>query len=415
MNEHPRPPGPEGARPPRRLLRAFRHRNYRLYFLGQGISLIGTWMQGLAQSWLIYRLTGSSLALGGVNFAGQLPVLVLAPLGGVLADRLDRRRLLVLTQAASILPALVLAALTLAGAVEPWHVFALAALLGAVNAIDIPARQAFVMELVGREDLANAIGLNSSMFNGARVVGPALAGLLVGAAGEGVCFLLNAASFLAVLVCLARMDTPPSPAGGSGSALTHIREAISFAAGEPEVRGVLVLLGAVSLVGMSFLVLMPVFADQILDSGPEGLGVLMSASGLGAFIGALTLASRRDQQGLLRWIFAAAAGFGVCVTAFALSRSFWLSAGLLVPGGFCMIMQMAATNTFLQLTSPDRLRGRVMALYAMLFIGFAPFGALLAGSLAHGLGAPAAAALGGLASLGAALVLRRRHARAERA
>lgn len=406
------PPGPDGSgRPPRRLLRAFRHRNYRLYFLGQGLSLIGTWMQSLAQSWLVYRLTGSSLMLGAVNFASQIPVLVLAPLGGVLADRHDRRRLLVLTQAASMLPAFLLAALTLLGLVHEWHVFALAALLGAINALDIPVRQSFVVELVGREDLPNAIGLNSSMFNAARVVGPALAGLLVAAVGEGVCFLLNGISFLAVVVCLLRMRVAPQPIVGQGSALTRIREALIFAAGQPEIRVVLLLLGLVSLIGMSFVVLMPVFADEVLGRGPEGLGVLMSASGLGALIGALTLASRRDAEGLLRWIFTAAAGFGVCVTLFSLSRSFWLSAALLLPAGFCMILQMAATNTFLQLASPDHMRGRMMALYAMLFMGFSPFGALLAGTLAHWLGAPVAVALGGAGCLVGALVLQGRLAR----
>lgn len=399
----------EGARQPPRIVRALRHRNYRLFFAGQGVSLIGTWMQSVAQAWLVYRLTGSTLLLGTVGFVSQFPVFLLAPLGGAAADRYDRHRIIVGTQLLSMLLAFSLAALTLLGEVEIGHLFALAAALGVVNAFDIPARQAFVVELVGRDDLVNAIALNSSMFNGARIVGPAVAGILVAAIGEGWCFFANAVSYLAVLAGLLSMRLAPVARPPlEGTPLQRIAEGFRFARDTAPVRAILLLLGAVSLLGMPYAVLMPVFADQVLHGGPRGLGVLMGASGTGALIGALVLASRAEVSGLGRWVALGAAGYGVSLVLFSTSRSFWLSALLLVPVGFCMIVQMASSNTLIQSMVPDALRGRVMALYSMMLMGMAPIGALLAGVLATRLGAPRTVGLGGVVCvLGALLFLAR--------
>ena len=378
------------------VLRAFRHRNYQLFFGGQLISLTGTWMQSVAQAWLVYRLTGSAISLGLVGFSGQIPVLLLASIGGAVADRHNRHRILVVTQTASMLLAFCLAALTLAHHVQVWHIFALAALLGLVNAFDIPARQAFVADMVGRGDLINAIALNSSMFNGARMIGPAVAGVLVVTAGEGWCFFANAVSYIAVIAGLLMMKLKaykrvPLP----GSALASIIEGFGYVWRTGPVRSLLFLLGMISLLGMPYAVLMPIFADQILHGGASGLGLLMGASGVGAFAGALILAARRSARGLGRLVAFSAAGFGVSLILFSLSSSFWLSAALLLPVGFFMIVEMAASNTLVQTLVPDNLRGRVMAVYSMMFLGMAPFGALLAGALAHRLGAPATVALGG--------------------
>lgn len=386
-------------------LRALRHRDYRIFFFGQFVSLSGSWMQSVAQSWLIYRLTGSAVMLGSVNFAGQIPVFLLAPLGGAAADRFPRRRILLCTQAASMLLAATLAALTLAGAVREWHVFVLAALLGVVNAFDIPARQSFVVDMVGKEDLINAIALNSSMFNGARIVGPAVAGLLVATVGEGWCFFANAASYVAVLASLLLLRAEGRPrASRPGTAFERVRAGFGFVARTGPVRALMLLLGLVSLAGMPYAVLMPIFADRILGGGAGSLGVLMGASGVGALLGAVVLAARRSLRGLGRWVAASSGAFGVSLILFSLSRSFWLSALLLVPAGFAVMLQMASSNTLVQSMVPDELRGRVMAVYSMMFMGMAPLGALVAGTLAGRLGAPLTVALGGAACIaGAAL------------
>jgi len=391
------------------VLRAFRHRNYRLFFGGQLISLIGTWMQMVAQSWLVYRLTGSAALLGLVGFSSQIPVLLLASVGGAIADRHRRHRILVVTQTSAMLLAAVLATLTLTQQVQVWHICAIAVLLGIVNAFDIPARQAFVVEMVGREDLVNAIALNSSMFNSARVLGPALGGVLVASIGEGWCFFGNSVSYIAVIAGLLAMRLTARPrAVPSGSMLASIVEGSRFAWHASPIRSLLLLLALVSLMGMPYMVLMPIFADQILHGGPRGLGMLMGASGVGALAGALTLAARRSVRGLGRVVPLAAAGFGACLILFSLSRSFWLSAALLVPTGFCMVTQMASSNTLVQSMVPDALRGRVMAVYSIMFLGMAPFGSLMAGQLAQHLDAPTTVAIGGVACIiGAAFFGRR--------
>ena len=391
------------------MFRALRHPNYRRFFLGQLVSLIGTWMQTVAQSWLVYRLTGSAVLLGTVGFASQIPVFLLSPIGGVAADRHDRRRILLLTQSASMVLAFALAFLTLTGRIEVWHVLVLASLLGVANGFDIPTRQAFVVELVGRQDLVNAIALNSSMFNGARIVGPAVAGIVVAAVGEGWCFFANGVSYVAVLASLLAIQVAPrEPASTGASPLAQILEGWRFVVRTRPILMLLLLLGLVSLTGMPYATLMPVMAEDVLHAGASGLGLLMGAAGVGALAGALVLARRTSLRGLGAWVAAAALGFGVALIAFSLSRQFWLSVILLLPVGFAMLLQMSSSNTLIQSMVPDELRGRVMSAYSMMFMGMAPLGALLAGTLAEVIGAPATIAAGGAVCITGALVFRAR-------
>jgi len=384
------------------MLRSLRHRNFQLFFTGQLISLVGTWMQNVAQAWLVYRMTGSAVLLGAIGFANQIPVFLIAPIGGAVADRYNRKYVVIATQTASMLLAFILAWLTLAGVVQVWHVGILAAALGVVNAFDIPARQAFIVEMVGREDLPNAIALNSSMFNGARIVGPAVAGILVAAIGEGWCFLANAISYIAVIVGLFLMRVPRSLQKPVGSAIERIREGFQFVGRTAPIRSILLLLGAVSLLGMPYSVLMPIFADRILHGGASGLGVLMGAAGVGACAGALTLAARTGIKGLGTWVMLSCGGFGLSLMLFSMSRIFWLSVVCLVPVGYSMMVQMASSNTLIQTFSPDYIRGRVMAVYSMMFMGMAPMGSLLAGSLAHRFGAAEVVFASGVACIIAA-------------
>lgn len=387
------------------MFRALRHRNYRLFFCGQIISLIGTWMQSIAQSWLVYRLTGSSLLLGLVGFSGQIPVLLFAPLGGLFADRYSRQRTLIATQTASMLLAFILSALTLLKHIQVWEVMLLAALLGVVNAFDIPARQAFIVDMVNSEDLINAIALNSAMFNGARILGPAIAGITVAAIGEGWCFFSNGVSYIAVIVGLLLMTVTPRPrARRVASGLESVLEGFRFAAHTGPLRALLLLLGLVSLTGMPYAVLMPIFADRILHGGARGLGLLMGSTGVGALAATLVMAARREVRGLGRWIIYASTGFGASLILFSFSRSLPLSIALLLPAGFCMLIQMSSSNTLIQTMVPDDLRGRVMSVYSMVFVGMAPFGALLAGAVAHRIGAPLTVAIGGATCIAGSFV-----------
>jgi MFS family permease len=369
------------------------------------ISLIGTWMQMIAESWLIYRLTHSAVLLGVAGFASQIPCFFLATAGGVVADRYPLRRVLIITQICAMFLAFILAMITLSGIVQVWHVLLLGALLGVVNAFDMPARQAFVVELVGREDMVNAIGLNSSMFNGARVIGPAIAGALVAIVGEGWCFFANAISYIAVVTGLFLMKlSPKEVAHRVVSPLDHLLEGFRFAGKNRQIRGVLILLGVVSLMGMPYTNLMPIFADVVLKGGSRGLGILMGMSGGGALVGALALAVKREMTDLKRWIAFASIGAGISLIAFAESKSFWLSAVFLIPVGFFLMVQMASSNTLIQSTVPDRLRGRVMAVYLMTFLGFSPLGSLFGGMIAKSLGAPFTVAVGGAACVCAGLL-----------
>ncbi|HEX6806188.1 MAG TPA: MFS transporter [Terriglobales bacterium] len=397
-------------------LRALQHRNFQLFFSGQLISLIGTWMQNVAQSWLVYRLTGSSLLLGSVGFASQIPVFLASPLGGIVADRYNRHRVVIATQNASMILAFVLAVLTLKNRITIPEIFVLAALLGVVNAFDIPGRQAFLVEMVGKEDLMNAIALNSSMFNGARIIGPAIAGVLVAKIGEGWCFFANAVSYIAVIAGLLMMRVAQHHERPTGSPLAHIVEGFQFVRQTAPIRALLLLLGLVSLVAMPYTVLMPIFADRILRGGGEHLavmmgshdvgavrlGILMGATGVGAMLGALTLAARTGVHGLGRWVTFSCAGFGVSLIAFGLSRNFWLSTALLVPVGFCMMLQMSSSNTLIQAMVPDHLRGRIMSVYSMMFMGMAPFGAFFGGALADSIGAATTVSMGAIAAIGGA-------------
>ena len=370
-------------------LRALGYRNFRLFFGGQLISVIGTWMQNIAQAWLVYRLSGSSVQLGAVSFAGQIPILFLAPLGGIVADRYSKRRVVILTQIAAMLLAFALAGLTLTKTIHVWHVFVLASSLGVVNAFDIPARQAFQVEMVGKPDLMNAIALNSSLFNASRVIGPAIAGILVAMIGEGWCFFVNAVSYIAVITGLLMMTVEERERGVPGaSPLAEVAEGFRFVVRNLPVRAILALLGVVSLTGMPYMVLMPIFADRILHGGPRALGWLMGYAGMGALAGALRLASRTELKGLNRWLPVASFAFGATLIAFAWSRAFWLSACILLPAGFSMMIEMGSSNTLLQSMVPDELRGRVMSVYSMVFLGMAPFGALLAGFAADRFGSP---------------------------
>jgi len=395
--------------------RALRHRNFQLFFSGQLISLVGTWMQTVAQSWLVYRLTGSGLKLGAVGFASQIPVFLFAPLGGIVADRSNRKHVVIGTQVASMLLAFVLAAVTLTHAIDHrvWLIFVLAALLGVVNAFDIPGRQSFLVDMVGKEDLMNAIALNSSMFNGARVIGPAVAGVLVARLGEGWCFFANGVSYIAVIAGLMLMNVhAPARVSADTSPWEHILEGFQFVNRTAPIRALMILLGLVSVTGMPYVVLMPIFADKILHGGQEfasligshdlgavRLGILMGAAGVGALLGALTLAVRSGVKGLGTWVSVCCAGFGVSLMLFSFSTSFWLSVLLLMPVGYFIMLQMASSNTLIQVMVPDALRGRTMALYSMMFMGMAPLGALMGGALSDRLGAPLTVAIGGLASV----------------
>ena len=381
-------------------LGALAHRNFRLFFFGQGVSLIGTWMQNVAQGWLVYELTNSPFYVGLVSALGSLGVLLLSIYAGIVADRTNKHRLVLATQALSMLPAFALAALVWTNAVAVWHVAALAAFLGVVNAFDIPARQAFIVELVGKEDLMSAIALNSAAFNAARVLGPAVAGALIGTLGVGICFFLNGASYCAVLAGLLAMRLPPYvPAPRADSVWAGLREAVAFIRGDRRVSTLVLLVALLSIFGFPYLVMMPVFARDVLNQGAAGYGVMMASVGMGALVGALGVAvlARHIRKGAT--LIAAGGAFSVLLLAFALSRVYLLSVALLALTGGMMIVNNALTNTTLQTVVPDYLRGRVMGFYAFVFVGMAPLGAFQMGTVAERLGAPWAVAAGGFACL----------------
>jgi MFS family permease len=403
-------PGQNNGRGLGLMLRALHHRNYKLFFGGQGISLIGTWLTRVATSWLVYRLTDSAAVLGILGFAGQIPTFLLAPFAGVLVDRWDRRRLLVVTQTLSMLQSFALAVLALTHLIEVWQIIALSVFQGFINAFDMPGRQAFVVEMVeGREDLANAIALNSSMFNGARLVGPSVAGVLIASVGEGMCFLLDGFSYLAVIGSLLAMHIKKKegPSKG-GTMLRGLAEGFRFAFGFSPVRAVLLLIALTGLVGMPYIVLMPVFAKDVLHGGSHIFGFLMAAAGVGALAGALFLASRKSVRGLGRIIPSMAATFGIGLILLSFSRTLWLSLVLLFVVGFGMMVETASSNTVLQTIVDDDKRGRVMSFYTTAFLGMTPFGSLLAGQLASRIGAPLTIMVDGIFILiGAALFARK--------
>lgn len=400
----------EVAAPPRRsavagLGRALRSRNYRLFFSGQGVSLVGTWITRIATSWLVYRLTGSELLLGVVGFCGQIPTLILAPFTGVLVDRWDRHRILVWTQVLSMLQSLALAILALAGIITVTEILVLQVGQGIINSFDTPARQAFVVEMIeDRADLPNAIALNSSMVNASRIVGPSIGGILIAAFGEGWCFMLDAISYLAVIASLLMMQvTRAERAPRTTRALEELRVGFQYVTHSHPIRIALMMLALVSIMGMPYTILMPVIASVVLHGGAHTLGFLMTASGCGALLGALYLASRSSVLGLGRVIAIATTVFGLGLCVFGLSHKLWLSLAILPFVGAGFMIQMASTNTVIQTIVEERLRGRVMAFYTMAFLGTAPIGSLLAGVVAARIGAPHTIILGGVLTILAAI------------
>lgn len=394
----------------RNLLRALRSRNYRLFFAGQSVSLVGTWMQQVAMSWLVYRLTGSAFLLGVVGFTSQIPTFLLAPVAGVLADRWNRRKLLMFTQALAMLQAVFLATVVLAGVVQVWHIVVLSLFLGMVNAFDIPIRQSFVVEIVAdREDLGNAIALNSSMVNGARLIGPTIAGLLVASVGEGICFILNSISYLAVLLALVAMRLEPTSRTEKPRRhlLHELREGFSYAFGFVPIRNILLLVALISLTGMPYVVLIPVFAKEVLHGGAHTFGFLMTAAGCGAFAGTIYLASRKSILGLGRLIIIAAIAFAVGIACFAVSNRIELSLASLVVAGFGVMTMVASCNTVLQTILDEDKRGRVMSFFTMAFMGMAPFGSFGAGAMAGLIGPRDTLLIGAMCCLGGAMLFAR--------
>jgi MFS family permease len=393
--------------------RALRHRNFRLFFGGQSISLIGTWMTRIATAWLVYRLTGSAMLLGTVSFAGQIPTFLFAPFAGVWIDRLDRRQLLVWTQTASMLQSLALAALTLSHHINIPLILALSVSQGIINGFDMPGRQSFMVQMVDdRADLGNAIAINSSMVNIARLIGPSLAGMLIAATSEGWCFLVDGISYIAVIASLLAMRLNVPQVRKPATSMAHeLHEGWAYVTGFLPVRTILLLFALVSLMGMPVVVLMPIFAARVLHGGPHTLGFLMGAMGVGALASALSLAARTSVRGLIRIIPVAALVFAIGLIGFGLSHWFWLSMITALVAGVGMMQGMAASNTIIQTLVSEDMRGRVMSFYTMAFMGMAPFGSLLAGSMASAFGAPTAVVLTGtVVLLGAAWFFTRRPA-----
>jgi len=386
----------------RQAFRALRHRNFRLYVVGQIVSLVGTWMQNVAQAWLVYRLTHSEFLLGAAWFCAQIPVFAFGALGGLAADRHSRHRLVVLTQTLSMCQAFALAALTLSGKVQVWHILTLAFGLGTINAFDMPGRQSLIIEMTSKEDLLNAISLNSAIFNAARVAGPALAGLLVAAFGEGLCFLVNGISFLAVIGCLLAMRLPKFKRQVQDSPWSHLVQGFKYVQRHLAVRTLLMMMAAITLAGMPALVLMPFFAEDVFHRGSQGLGILMGAMGIGAVAGTLVLAWRERISRLPRVIFWSALLLGASFSVFAVSNAYYLSLAVMPLIGFSVMRQMASGNTLIQTLIPDEFRGRTMAFYSMTVVGLGPFGSLAAGAMAHAYGARLTVLAGGLLALAAA-------------
>ncbi len=387
-------------------LRALRHRNYRLFFCGQTLSIIGSWVQQIAMAWLVYRLTGSAWLLGVTGFAGQIAILVLAPFGGLWADRFDRYKLLLLTQALSAVPPLALALLAYAGLLEVWHVVAMALLAGIINAIDTPVRLTFTSEMVSREDLPSAIAMNALMQNAGRMIGPTVAGGLLAVSTEAFCFVVNALSkafIVGTVLMMAIVSRTIKPA--TTSSWQQLGEGVRYAWTLVPVRWLLPMVATVSFLVTPYQTLMPIFAAEVFEGGAGLLGILMAASGCGGVIGMLALASRRDVRGLTRWITVASLACGISVTVFALSPWLPLSLAAIAVTGFGIVVNGMSVSTMIQTIVDDRMRGRVMGLFSMAFLGMFPLGSLAGGALAEIIGAPATLAIGGAICTLAALLL----------
>ncbi len=388
------------------MFRALRHRDFRLYAGGMAVSLAGTWMQNLAQAWLVYRLTRSEWMLGLTWFCASVPVLILSPIAGAVADRFPRRRIVMVTQAVGMAQAAVLAALTLSGHVEIWHVLALAAVLGVSNAFDIPSRQALFIRLVGKDDLLNAISLNSATFNAARIVGPSLGGFIVARWGEGACFLLNAMTYLAVLASLAAMRLREERQVQVESPLEGLKAGVGFVMKTPEVKALLMLCGMIAIATSPGSTLAPVFAEEIFGMGSQGLGFLTAGMGAGAILGTLNLARRKATKGLPNVIFSSALTLTAAMAVFAVSPSFWLCLAMMPVIGMSVMRQSASANTVIQMSIPDAYRGRVMGLYSMAVIGMTPIGSLMSGAMAEAVGSRWTVMAGAMGCLAAAMVAR---------
>jgi MFS family permease len=388
------------------MLRAFKYYNYRLFFIGQGVSVIGTWMQMIAMSWLVYKLTGSATLLGLVAFVTRVPSLFVMPFAGVLIDRLDRRRILLWTQGLATLQAVVLTVIVYTGVVQIWHIFALGLFIGLVNSVDMPTRQAFIIKMVDRrEDLASAIAMNSAVFNGARLIGPLIAGFVIAGFGEKACFLVNAVSFLAVIVSLALMRIDHTkPAGGRGKVLTELKNGFSYTFRTPPIRSILLMLSFLSLTAMPYITIMPVMAKLVLAGDSRTYGFLMGAIGVGALCGAVFLGSRKAFVGLWNIIPIAACIFGAGLILASFSRTLWISLPLMVVAGFGMMVQLTTSNTVIQNVVDESKRGRVMAFYTTAMMGILPFGNLLVGGLADVITAPWTMFASGVAAVLAAAV-----------
>lgn len=390
---------------------AFSFRDFRLFWFGQVISLSGTWMQSVAQGWLVYSLTKSPLYLGMVAAASSLPILLFSLFGGVLADRYPKRTLLLITQGFSIVPAVLLGLLSDSGIVTVWHVAALAALLGTINALDIPARQSFLAEMVGKGHVANAIALNSAAFNGARIIGPVIAGMAIAYLGIPACFYLNALSFVAVLVALYRIRTKGEIRSASEGLRKDFMNGIGFVIGNADVRNVFSLIAVFSVVGLPYISLLPIFAAEVFHQGPKGLGFLVGASGIGALTAALNIAARRDIRHKTRFMALTGLCFSSALLVFSLSGIFWISLLVIMVAGWGMVSYLAVANSFIQITVPDELRGRVMSVYSLVFLGTVPIGNAIMGVIADRLGTPRAVTVSGATCLIAAMFFARAHLR----
>ncbi len=388
------------------IFRSLKYRNYRLFFGGQSISLIGTWMQRIAMPWLVYSMTGSAFQLGLISFAGQVPTFLLAPFAGVITDKFPKYRILLITQVISLLQAAVLAIMALTGAIQIWQIIFLSVVLGCVNAFDTPSRQSFVIEMVEKkEDLGNAIALNSMMFNGARIIGPSIAGIILATAGEGICFLINSVSYVFVILSLLGMKVAVKERQKkAGTLLGDLKEGLDYTFGFAPIRHLLLLLASVSLMGSSYQVLMPVFAKEVLGGSSATFGFLMGSAGFGALAGALLLASRETTIKLGKVIPYAAAMFGAGLASLSFSRHFPVSLFLMLVTGLSLMVYTASSNTILQTITDDDKRGRVMSFYTLAIMGTAPFGSLLAGTLARLLGTPGAILAGGLCCIAGAFI-----------
>lgn len=379
--------------------KAFRHEKYRKYFFLQFFSFTGTWIQGTAQGWLVYRLTESAFFLGAVHFAGAIPALFLAPIAGVVADNFKRQNILIATQALCLLHGIAITALYFTGIINEWHVLYLSILLGIANAFDMTARQSFVPSLIAKEDLTNAIALNSSMFNTARMLGPAAAGFIIASYGEGICFLLNAISYIPIFIFISTVSVKKQVIKKSEDAIAHLKEGVKFAWDHKALRALLMLVGAFSFWGVAFTTLLPIFSDQILHKGSEGLGLLSAFSGVGAVCGGLFLASRKKVIGIKRIIASSSISTSICLMIFSYSTNFLLSSLMMLISGFGFIIIFAGSNTMLQALSPDHLRGRIISLFSTMLIGMYPIGSLISGFLGQQLGVQAAVLIGSIICL----------------